>query len=263
MKKSIKKILILISCLVFCISFMTSCGKDAELNDAEAYAKEAVENFILQVGANDAYLTELMAQYAESPIYYDSLANFKAAEEEMGRFVSYEPESVTETDDLLYNVKGTIHFTEADGTAMMTIGLGVSTENRVTGEITYGVTSLEALTVDKVQTFGEKMGNAGLNTLMGMGVVFIVLILISFIIGLFGYINKFEAKLAEKKASQAPQPVKKEAPKAVETGKELSGDTELVAVIAAAIAAYEGTSPDGIVVRSIRKVSSSKNWKRG
>ena len=30
-------------------------------------------------------------------------------------------------------------------------------------------------------------------------------------------------------------------------------DTELVAVIAAAIAAYEGTSTDGFVVRSIRR----------
>ena len=35
--------------------------------------------------------------------------------------------------------------------------------------------------------------------------------------------------------------------------QELVDDTELVAVIAAAIAAYEGTSTDGFVVRSIRR----------
>ena len=41
--------------------------------------------------------------------------------------------------------------------------------------------------------------------------------------------------------------------------EEFSDDAELVAVIAAAIAAYEGTgSTDGFVVRSIRKSNKSK-----
>ena len=40
----------------------------------------------------------------------------------------------------------------------------------------------------------EKMGNAGLNTLMGMGVVFLVLVLISLIISAFGIIHKLEEK---------------------------------------------------------------------
>ena len=38
-----------------------------------------------------------------------------------------------------------------------------------------------------------------------------------------------------------------------EQEQEYVDDTELVAVIAAAIAAYEGTSTDGFVVRSIRR----------
>ena len=41
--------------------------------------------------------------------------------------------------------------------------------------------------------------------------------------------------------------------------EELSDDLELVAVISAAIAAYEGSgSTDGFVVRSIRKANKSK-----
>ena len=47
---------------------------------------------------------------------------------------------------------------------------------------TYHNMQLEDITVDAVQTLGEKMTNAALNTLMGMGVVFAVLILISLII---------------------------------------------------------------------------------
>ena len=40
--------------------------------------------------------------------------------------------------------------------------------------------------------------------------------------------------------------------------EELSDDTELVAVIAAAIAAAEGTSTDGFVVRSIKRRKSNR-----
>ena len=110
---------------------------------------------------------------------------------------------------------------------------------------------------------GKKLGNAGLNTLMGMGVVFLVLILISFVISAFGLINKAEER---KKANvpAAPAPVPAAPAASVEEPEEdLTDDLELVAVIAAAIAASENTNPDGLVVRSIRKVSSRNQWKRG
>jgi len=110
-------------------------------------------------------------------------------------------------------------------------------------------------------TLGEKMANAGLNTLMGMGVVFLVLILISFIIYLFTVFGDLGKKAAEKKASK----IKKNEPEKVEEPvvEEYVDDTELVAVIAAAIASYEGTSADGVIVRSIRKVNANNKWKRG
>jgi len=109
-------------------------------------------------------------------------------------------------------------------------------------------------------TLGEKMANAGLNTLMGMGVVFLVLILISFIIYLLKFVNVADRKSAGKKANQ-DKPVEVKTQEAVAVEEELVDDTELVAVIAAAIATYEGTSTDGFVVRSIRKVNNK--WKRG
>ena len=43
---------------------------------------------------------------------------------------------------------------------------------------------------------------------------------------------------------------------------EETDETELVAVIAAAIAASEGTDPNGLVVRSIKRVGKTNNWKR-
>jgi predicted house-cleaning noncanonical NTP pyrophosphatase (MazG superfamily) len=46
-----------------------------------------------------------------------------------------------------------------------------------------------------------------------------------------------------------------------EETEELSDDLELVAVITAAIAASEGTSADGLVVRSIKRARNSQ-WKK-
>ena len=45
-----------------------------------------------------------------------------------------------------------------------------------------------------------------MNTLMGMGVVFAVLIFISWLISMFKYINVFEAKMKAKKSAAAPAP---------------------------------------------------------
>lgn len=105
-------------------------------------------------------------------------------------------------------------------------------------------------------------GRALMNTLMGMGTVFLVLIFISYIISLFGYINKFAAKKQVQeptfvvKAPVEPEPE----PEPEEAEEELTDDTELVAVITAAIAAYAGTSSEGFQVRSIKRAAKS-TWK--
>jgi Na+-transporting methylmalonyl-CoA/oxaloacetate decarboxylase gamma subunit len=111
------------------------------------------------------------------------------------------------------------------------------------------------------------MGRAAMNTLIGMGTVFVVLILISLIISLFGYIPKLQAYFVKKdNVVVTPSPAPVAAPVvAEEEEEELVDDTELVAVITAAIAAYEdsvGTaSVEGFQVRSIKRASTN-NWKK-
>ena len=110
------------------------------------------------------------------------------------------------------------------------------------------------ITVDQIQTLGEKMTNAGLNTLMGMGIVFAVLILISLIISCFKVFSYLDNKSKEKQAAQAP--AAKEAPAApapTVPAAPAQDDLELAAVIAAAIAASTGTSTEDFVVRSIKR----------
>ncbi len=111
---------------------------------------------------------------------------------------------------------------------------------------------LEDITVDQVQTLGEKMTNAALNTLMGMGVVFTVLILISLIISCFKFLSYFEKGKESKAVPAAKEPVAP-VPPSVEEVLDAQDDLELAAVIAAAIAASTGTSTDDFVVRSIKR----------
>ena len=118
-----------------------------------------------------------------------------------------------------------------------------------TGETTGAPTSL---TVDVQYSMAETLRRAVMNTIMGIAIVFIVLIFLSFLIYLFRFIPNPEAKKKAQAAAPAPAPVA--AP--VEAAE--ADDTELIAVIAAAIAAAEGTTTDGFVVRSIRKINRKK-----
>lgn len=103
------------------------------------------------------------------------------------------------------------------------------------------------------EDLGEAMARAGLNTLIGMGTVFVVLILISMIINGFAVIPKLQ-KAFSKKADEGQSVKENAAPtvQAEEPAVDETDDLELVAVITAAIAASEGAaSTDGFVVRSI------------
>lgn len=97
-----------------------------------------------------------------------------------------------------------------------------------------------------------------LNTLLGMGTVFVVLIFICLLISCFKYIpklqDKFSKKTAPEPAKAAPAPVTA----VLEEEEEPEDDLELAAVITAAVAASMGSSTDGFVVRSIKRASNRK-----
>ena len=97
-------------------------------------------------------------------------------------------------------------------------------------------------------------GEAVMNTLIGMGTVFVVLILISIIIFLLKYVPKmFEKKKAE------PEAAKQEKPAAKAVAKQevpVSDNTQIItAAIAAQMEAETGVCvpADGLVIRSIKK----------
>lgn len=123
------------------------------------------------------------------------------------------------------------------------------------------------------EKISDAMAEAVPNTIIGILVVFFALLLFTFIISLFKYINAAENKMKAKK--EGKQEVKEIPAQAIENTVaqiaeaetvELSDDLALVAVITAAIHAYEeanGTAPavaNGLVVRSIRRKTVKSGW---
>ncbi|MCI9462443.1 MAG: OadG family protein [Lachnospiraceae bacterium] len=233
-----KKLLAILG-MITCMIGLTACGSSGETMDPneETMAVESGEmtvNSIQQIVAMGGE-----EQYAElDEVVYNALLGFKSAMTDIGNYLGTDGGTATISGDEMIveiNVLGSEH-------------------NAVV-EIVFDRTTVSCtgITTNVTYSMGEIMEKAALNTLLGMGTVFVVLILISLIISAFGLLPKLFTK--KKAAAEEETAVKTDNVVAqIAEKEELSDDLELVAVISAAIAAYEGSgSTDGFVVRSIRK----------
>lgn len=167
-----------------------------------------------------------------------AMTSWQGSREEVGEYVETKGTEV-EFDDDEYTVTVSVDFEKNDAEFVYVFDSeGVPT----------------TMSVDVQYPLSVTLQRAGLNTLMGVGIVFVVLIFLSFLISLF----RFIPGLAEGKKKEAPAAPAAPAPVAAPVVEDVTDDTELIAVIAAAIAASEGTSTDGFVVRSIRKINRKK-----
>ena len=246
-----KKIALLLSVLSV-VMMLCSCGTTdptKEVYNGVTYDQLYEESVGLGTALKAASVDEVKAemedllgageQYA---IYADLCAKWLDAMEVSGKYVSYDENS----------------FTVTKSGKTLTTDLMLKFENRdVVFQLVYNYHNMEltGVTINPVYSFGEKMATAALNTVICMSIVFTVLIFISILINGF----KIFPYLEEQKKAKANALKTVETENTVVTQieqreeQELADDTELVAVIAAAIAAYEGTSTDGFVVRSIRR----------
>ena len=188
-------------------------------------------------------LDEFLAAGEEYAIPADLCTKWLAAMEESGNYVSYDEDS----------------FVVTKSGKTLTTDLMLKFEKRdVVFQLVYNYHNMEltGVTINPVYSFGEKMATAALNTVICMSIVFAVLMFISLLISgfkIFPYLE--EQKKAKAAAAAKAVVVDNNVVTQIEQREEQEfvDDTELVAVIAAAIAAYEGTSTDGFVVRSIRR----------
>ncbi|MDO4518459.1 MAG: OadG family protein [Bacillota bacterium] len=102
-------------------------------------------------------------------------------------------------------------------------------------------------TIDQL-SFGDKMLASTITMCMGLGITFMVLILIWVFIAIMGKC----LNVSEKKNKATPAPV---AQATVEVEEKASDDESLIAVITAAIAAYQGDSASNLVVKKITRLS--------
>ncbi len=270
-----KKILAML-CMITCIFGLTACGSgqetrsdslESKIQIAEALSLQAIvptyTRYMVEgeaektldalTGEEIAYIMEANLSATAQQVGFDkisfnsagvidSINSFSSAYETMGAVTGYgEPETVVKDDELIITIPVT----------------GEKKEGSV--EVIFSTKRfllVESCTINAKLGMGEMMEKAALNTLLGMGTVFCVLILIMAIISAFGIIPKIQKKAADKKADKKKETasVVAAAPVAEAAAENLTDDCELVAVIAAAIAASEGAaSTDGFVVRSIRR----------
>ncbi len=260
MKKSVTLV-----CVLACMLALSACGSSDETDiyqeDKQANAEQvAVDSIIplIQYSAESSTVMDVIeaegytdeewesAVYSSFGLSVDGSAYVSAVEsyissiEEMGEIVEIGDVTSTVDDDqiIIYvDVTGT----ERTGQFEIILSNDYFTE-------------LESCSLNVNYTMGEKMSKAAMNTVLGIGMVFLILVIIMAIISLFKYIPMIQEKFS-KKPAEAP----KSAPAPVVTApaaeaEEEADDAELVAVIATAVAAFEGqTSTNGFVVRSIRR----------
>ena len=232
--------------MITCILGVSACGSKQEeagpawtdmIEEEAIYYGEQVFQNLREICSGN-YENE-KAQIAKADaVSASAFSSWDSAQEDIGEFVEISEENAQINDDgfvVNLKIKGTIH--------------DANIEIIFDDEM-----MLTSMSTNVIYSFGELMAKAAMNTLLGMGTVFVVLILIRLIISCFTFITKIQSSYT-KKSQQPQQPVAAPAPAAVAAvEEEETDDLELVAVIAAAIAASQGAaSTDGFVVRSIRK----------
>lgn len=253
-----KKISLLGLILILVLSF-TGCGKsettEYDQTTLEQYAEFVVQNFEAMTteqldSFSDMRDLQLNTQLMNAGLPVDGddfltmISSWEAAEEECGTYVDHGEWTMEVKND---SVELSSEATFEDRDAQIIFSFNEKGD-------------MESMDVSAHYTTGEILKKAGLNTVLGMGTVFVVLIFISFIIYLLGYIPKLQQKLAnkDKKVEEKKEAPVQAAPAPAATAADAADDGELVAVIAAAIAAAEGTSTDGFVVRSIKRRKSNR-----
>mgnify|MGYP005861737513 CR=1 FL=1 len=198
MKQRIRRIWLAL-CMAVCLFALAGCS--AAVDTAETIDPQI--EMAMQSGSqqyldlfnqmDDASIEQALATSVKNKdtVMENALKSWDSIKDDLGAFVSSETAVVTKSDDGYVARMNTVYEKRA-----MEFTL-IADED---------LSKVETISFSPVYTTGEKMAKAGMNTLMGMGVVFAVLIFISWLISMFKYINVFEAKMKAKKAAAAPAP---------------------------------------------------------
>lgn len=235
-------------CVLALTLAMSVCAfaADTVTEDEAANYKSAAETLISQIaGFSDEEIKNYLAQ--DDAFTTATMESWKSVKDELGAYSSIVSQDVEKDGDVV-TISTVAQFEKAKADVVLMLDLGQQMYTSMTYSVQYSLAA--------------NMQRAGMNTLMGIGIVFLMLVFLSFVIGLFKYIEKFQNVGKKKAAEEAPKAEEAPAPAIAQSeaaDEDFADDLELVAVISAAIAAYENTSGDSFVVRSIKK---SNKWHR-
>lgn len=266
--KRLKKILLVFICAALAAFGMTGCAETSSQKESEAQDEiiaKNIEDITNYTQNNFATLMqeasyEQFAAYEEGgntlvsiPFDNDWGTRWKEFYDEYGDVAEATALTATRTDGVYSDQ---IILTSEGGDQMV---LTITYNDQMTPVST----QIGEYSDDSKETLGSKMGTAGVNTATGLIVVFIVLVFLCLVISCFKFIGN--GKKPENKDNTADgKKVSSPAPAAAQPAEEetvdLAENEELVAVIAAAIAAAEEKPVEGFQVRSIRRLRSNK-WR--
>lgn len=247
MNRKLKSLLAMVCVLALTLA-MSVCvfAADTVTEDEAANYKSAAETLISQIaGFSDEEIENYLAQ--DDAFTTATMESWKSVKDELGAYSSIVSQDVEKDGDVV-TISTVAQFEKAKADVVLMLDLGQQMYTSMTYSVQYSLAA--------------NMQRAGMNTLMGIGIVFLMLLFLSFVIGLFKYIEKFQNVGKKKAAEEAPKAEEAPAPAIAQSeaaDEDFADDLELVAVISAAIAAYENTSGDSFVVRSIKK---SNKWHR-
>ena len=247
MNRKLKSLLAMVCVLALTLA-MSVCAfaADTVTEDEAANYKSAAETLISQIaGFSDEEIENYLAQ--DDAFTTATMESWKSVKDELGAYSSIVSQDVEKDGDVV-TISTVAQFEKAKADVVLMLDLGQQMYTSMTYSVQYSLAA--------------NMQRAGMNTLMGIGIVFLMLVFLSFVIGLFKYIEKFQNVGKKKAAEEAPKAEEAPAPAIAQSeaaDEDFADDLELVQVIYAAIAAHENTSGDSFVVRSIKK---SNKWHR-
>ena len=175
--------------MITCMACLAACGQEETAASGPISTEQALQIGTTTIESIDAIVAgNAVEQYANQPILYSGLLGWQDALEDIGTYEGTTGCSVSAVDDeVVINVEV----------------LGSSHNATVEIILDSALVSYIGITTNVHYSTGEIMLKAGMNTLIGMGTVFAVLILISLIISCFTLISKFE----KKQKTETPAPV--------------------------------------------------------
>lgn len=214
MKQKMKRVM-LVLCMAICLLSLSACGKKDTSKQvpkaaatlmargAEGYLKEFDSLSDEQI---DAKIKRSRKQ--ENKVLYDAYQSWKTSKKDLGGLIKILSEDVVRVGEDSYK----IHVRASYEKRELDFYLTAVEEDNGDDSTAAVITTLKPteLVFSPVFTTGEKLEKAALNTVMGMGTVFVVLIFISFIISRFKGISAWEEKLRGNKNQ-----IKEAAPAAV------------------------------------------------